>query len=113
MPTALTDLAEEEPVNILYVGPGGTAKTTNILAAAKRGKVWVANAESGVKARALRQRGIPVENIEVFPDPAKGEVLTYEGLEAEWWEVGVRSAREARMRGCRRHRPARVLPGMR
>jgi hypothetical protein len=85
LPIPLADVAEEEPINILYTGPGGTAKTTNIMRAATFGRVWVANAESGVKARALRQRGIPIENIEIFPGP--GEELTYESLEGEWMRI--------------------------
>lgn len=60
---------------------------------ANLGKVWVVNAESGVKARALRKRGIAVENIEVFPDPESDEVITFDSLEAEW--LRIREALEA------------------
>lgn len=82
MPTKLTDVSE--PVNILYTGDGGTGKTTNMAAAANRGRMVFINAESGLKARALRQRRINIENIEVFPDPAQDEELSFKGLEALW-----------------------------
>lgn len=85
MPQALTD--EGEPLNALYYGDGGSGKTTDIAHMAIKGKMWIANAESGVKGRALRQYGIPLENIELFPDPTKDEHLTYEGLEAEWKRI--------------------------
>lgn len=63
-------------------------KTTNLMAMARLGKILVVNAESGIKARALREHGIPVENIEVFPDPDDpDEELTYDGLEALWMRI--------------------------
>jgi hypothetical protein len=83
VPTALTD--DGEPVNILYYGDGGTGKTTDIMHMAKHGKVWVANAESGIKARALRQYDIPIENIEVFP--GEDEELTFDALLGEWKRI--------------------------
>ena len=86
MPTGMKD--EGEPVNILYYGDGGSGKTTDLAAAAKLGKIWIANAESGLKGRALKQFGIPLENIEVFPDPDnEDEELTFDGLEAEWRRI--------------------------
>lgn len=89
MPVTLTE--ESEPLNILYYGDGGSGKTTDLLTWARFGKVWVANAESGVKAKAIRQVAgelgieIPLSNIELFPGP--GEELTYDGLEAEWQRI--------------------------
>lgn len=83
MPQKLTDL--REPVNVLYYGDGGTGKTTDIAAMAHLGRVILVNAESGVKARALKERGIPIENIEVWPEP--GQDLTFDGLEQLWKEV--------------------------
>lgn len=83
MPQLLTEASE--PVNILYYGEGGTGKTTAVAHMAKLGKVLVFNAESGVKARALKQYGIPLENIEVFPGP--GEEITFESLESEWLRI--------------------------
>jgi hypothetical protein len=49
------------------------------------GKIWVLNAERGIKRRALQQMGIPVENIEVFPGP--GEEITFEGIQNEWKRI--------------------------
>lgn len=83
MPKQLSE--EDEPVNILYYGDGGSGKTTDIMHLAKQGRIWVANAESGIKARALVQFGIPLENIESFP--GENEELTYEGLESEWRRI--------------------------
>lgn len=86
MPSALTD--EAEPTNVLWYGDGGSGKTTDLAAMARFGKIWIANAESGVKARALRERGIPTENIEIFPDPSNpDEALTFDGLEGEWKRI--------------------------
>lgn len=83
MPQALTDV--KETANVLYYGDGGTGKSTDLAHMAKLGKVWVANAESGFKARALKQFDIPVENIEVFP--GEGEEITFDSLEAEWLRI--------------------------
>jgi hypothetical protein len=85
VPQALIDAVE--PVNILYYGEGGSGKSTDLAHMANGGKVWIANAEGGTKARALRQYGIPIENIEVFPDPDTDEVLSFEGLEMEWQRI--------------------------
>lgn len=83
MPQLLTDV--RETANVLYYGDGGTGKSTNMAHMAKLGKVWGANAESGFKARALKQFDIPVENIEVFP--GDDETLSFETLEAEWLRI--------------------------
>jgi hypothetical protein len=76
-----------EFVNILYSGDGGSGKTTDIAAMAHLGKILLVNAESGVKARALRRVGIPTENIMVRPDVQAGEQLSYEMLEGLFWEL--------------------------
>lgn len=83
MPQLLSDALE--PTNVLFYGEGGSGKTTDVCAMAKLGRIWVANAESGIKRRALLDHGIPVENIEVFPGP--GETLSYDGLEKEWMRI--------------------------
>lgn len=89
MPTALTE--DDEPVNVLYYGDGGSGKTTDLATMALQGKVWIANAESGVKASALRRVGadldidIPLKNFEIFP--GEDEEITYDSLEAEWKRI--------------------------
>ncbi len=90
MPKALSE--EPEPLNILYYGDGGMGKTTHLtsmvhLAEAGQ-KLWLANAESGVKAGALQRRGIPTADIEVYPDPDNPEEsISFEGIENEWLRV--------------------------
>lgn len=83
MPQQLTEL--DEPVNILFAGDGGTGKTTHIASMANRGRCVLVNAESGIKVRALKRRGIEVGNIEVFPGP--DEELTFDGLEKLWLQM--------------------------
>lgn len=73
----LTELPE--PVNAMYYGDGGTGKTTSLAMMAKLGPVKLINAEGGVKARALKRMGVPIDNIDVWPEP--GTVITYDGLE--------------------------------
>lgn len=73
----LEDIAE--PVNALYYGDGGTGKTTDVAAMANLGPVLIVNAEAGLKAKALRARGIDVSNIEIWPEP--GTAVTFDGLE--------------------------------
>lgn len=91
MPATLTE--ESEPTNVLYYGDGGSGKTTNLMAAAAHGRIWVINAESGVKGGALRRVAaelgieIPIQNIEIFPDPSQGEELSYDGIEMEWKRI--------------------------
>lgn len=70
-----------DPLRVLLYGEGGSGKTTALMGMAHLGKILVINAEKGVKAKALKKRGIPVENIEVFP--GDGEELTFASLQAE------------------------------
>lgn len=74
-----------DPVNALYYGPGGTGKTTALAAMANLGRVLFINAESGIKARPLRNLGIKIENIELFPRP--GESLDFDVLEDRFWQI--------------------------
>src|SRR4051812_33146364 len=93
MPRTLT--AEEEPVNVLWMGDGGTGKTTDLLALARFGKVLMVNAEQGIKAGALQRwcrelygEDFPVENVEVFPDPENPEEkITLSALEQLWSNI--------------------------
>ncbi len=72
---------QDEHLNILYFGKEGTIKTTSALRMANFGKVALINAEGGAKASALRRQGIDTGNIRIYPDPKKGETLTFDGLE--------------------------------
>jgi hypothetical protein len=86
VPKALQDT--KEPTRGLYYGDGGTGKTTAAAAMANLGKVVIINAEQGVKSKPLRNRGIDVANIEVYPDPDDPEEkLSYEGLLGFWKQV--------------------------
>ena len=63
---AFTKLSDEaESVKILYYGDYGSGKTSALASAARLGPVLYVDAESGLKARPLRNLGIPVEKIEV------------------------------------------------
>lgn len=68
-----------EPLNILYYGDGGTGKTTDLAFMANLGRIVYVNAEAGIKARPLRELGVAVENVEVFPGP--GESICFGDLE--------------------------------
>lgn len=93
IPRALT--SEPEPVNILWIGDGGTGKTTDLAALATLGKVMIVNAEQGVKGSALNRwsrekfdTDFPVENIEVYPDPEDpDETVSMQGLESLWMRL--------------------------
>jgi hypothetical protein len=69
----------DEPTNVLYYGDGGTGKTTDVASMANLGPVIIVNAEAGLKAKALRARGVDVSNIEIWPEP--GQAITFDGLE--------------------------------
>lgn len=66
----------------LWYGVPGTGKTTDIcriLLARPVGNLLVCNAEGGLKLRALRAQGIPVDRIRVWPKP--GVRPTFDSLE--------------------------------
>ncbi len=89
MPTTLAD--QEEHYRILWYGDPGTTKTTSIASAAKRGKVVYIDVDNGLKKKALRRFGIPLENIELAIDHSKQEV-TWGLLEKIHREVAMRLA---------------------
>jgi hypothetical protein len=72
---------EEDFLNVLWYGPEGTGKTTAAALAAHGGKVLVINAEGGLKKRALAARGVPVDNLVIWPKPGHEEHLTRDNLE--------------------------------
>jgi hypothetical protein len=76
---------QEDKVSALLYGREGSHKTTNTLEASKRGRVFVINAEAGVKRNALIQHGIKPGNVELWPDnPSQ---LTIERLEDKALEL--------------------------
>lgn len=78
----------DELVRVLYYGPEGTAKSTNVadmVNMAPEGNVLVINAEGGLRRTALANRGIDTSRIRVWPK--KGEPLTFEGLERLFYRV--------------------------
>lgn len=74
-------------VSACLYGPEGTGKTTDALRltkVCKKGqRILLVNAEAGAKVEALRQRGVDVSKVEIWPKPEDGgaAALTYEGLE--------------------------------
>lgn len=74
-----------ETINILYYGEGGTGKTTDLATMANFGRILFVNAEAGVKRRPLKERGVAVENIVLWPP--KGQEITFQGLEDLYWQI--------------------------
>jgi hypothetical protein len=72
-------------INALWYGREGSGKTTAVAAMANQGQVLAVNAEAGIKTRPLRELGIKVENIKVWPRP--GTRITFDGLEALYWQM--------------------------
>ena len=71
---------DTEYTKALFYGKEGTGKTTAAAKAANMGRVLVVNAEGGLKKTALRNQGVAVENIAVWPRPDSGETVTAAGL---------------------------------
>lgn len=88
------NLAEaREPITALLYGKEGTAKTTSALMLAKLGPVIAIDAEGGMKPTALRARGVPVENVQIWPPNGDVSRITFDTLEQEVY-VPVRKALE-------------------
>lgn len=66
---------------VLFYGPQGTGKTTDLASLAHLGKTIVVNAEGGLKKKPLTQLGIPVQNIV----PVK--CADYNELDALYWQI--------------------------
>jgi hypothetical protein len=75
-----------EFAKILYYGPPGSGKTTDLASMANLGTVVHIDAESGLKPTALKRRGIEIANIESFPDRNNGETISYDDLDGLYWE---------------------------
>lgn len=87
-PVTRATLADQEDwLNTLWYGDGGTGKTSHLASAANQGKLILINAETGIKKRPLIKLGVNVANIVVVPDPASGEDLTYDLLDRLFWEL--------------------------
>lgn len=67
--------------NLLLYGREGAAKTTNLMHMANHGRIAVINAEGGLRIKALRKRGVNVDNIFLYPNKEQGEELTFKGLQ--------------------------------
>lgn len=72
---------DEEFVNVLYYGDGGSGKSTAAAHLAKLGTIIYIDAESGVKARPLKRLGVIVENIRRY------KVESYKDLDDLYWSV--------------------------
>lgn len=70
----------------IYFGDPGLGKSTAIAAAARFGRVVYIDADRGLKAKALRRHGIPVENIEPYFD------LDFAAMEELQRELAMRLA---------------------
>lgn len=63
VPTTLADDTQQEFINVLYYGPNGTGKTTNLAHLAHLGPVEYIRADRSVRKRPLTQLGVPIANI--------------------------------------------------
>lgn len=73
----------DEFLNVLWYGREGTGKTTDVAMMANLdhpGKVLVVNSEGGLKASALRRRGVDTSRLILWPTP--GDAITFDRLEA-------------------------------
>lgn len=74
-------------LSVCLYGPEGTGKTTDALRLTRLceddQRVMLVDAEGGAKVEALRQRGVDVSKVEVWPKPTDGgaTAITYDGLE--------------------------------
>lgn len=82
------------PISVLYYGPEGTGKTSAAALMTRlctgKQKVLIIDAEGGLKAEALEQRGVDLDKIEVWPEDGDASQVTYENLKE--LAEGLRSA---------------------
>lgn len=87
--STLTPLDEDDDHMVLvYYGPAGTRKTTSTLRVTKTqetGRVLVIAAESGLKRQALQRNGVDTSRVVFWPP--RGEAVSYEGLEALFYQI--------------------------
>lgn len=72
---------EKEPVRICWYGNPGASKTTNLVDLANLGRMYVVDADAGLKARALRDFNIDVTNIEPY------RTISYTALDGLFWDI--------------------------
>lgn len=72
---------ENDPLRVCWYGNPGSTKTTNLLDMAKRGRIYVIDADSGMKKRALADFGIPADKIEPYRE------ITYPALDGLYWDI--------------------------
>lgn len=88
----------QEPLSILLYGREGSAKTTDALMLAKLGPIIAIDAEGGMKPTALRARGVPVENIQIWPPRGDTKRIKFDTIEQEVYiplRKALEDAREA------------------
>lgn len=73
----------DEKLTMLLFGREGSAKSTNALMLAKLGKIVAIDAEGGLKPTPLRARGVPVENVDVWPPGGNASHISFESIETE------------------------------
>jgi hypothetical protein len=81
----MATLADEiDYVKCLYYGPFGTGKTTNLAHLAHLGKVQYIRPDRGLKARPLRELGVPIDRINIVTElrPDVLDKMTWEWAEA-------------------------------
>jgi len=73
---------QRDTLNILYYGPGGTGKTTDLAFMANLGRVLYVDAESGIKRGPLERLGVKTANIEIL-DVTVG----FAPFEQAFWDI--------------------------
>lgn len=88
----------DEKLTMLIYGKEGSAKTTSALGLARLGRIVAIDAEGGMKPTPLRARGIPVENIDVWPPNGDAGHISFDTIEEEVY-IPLRKALEEQP-GC-------------
>ena len=84
MVTTTRVVDQRDYLKALYYGDGGTGKTTNLASLANLGRVLYVDAESGIKARPLKELGVDTDNIELLSFESG---LSYRELDEAFWSV--------------------------
>lgn len=74
----------DEKLTMLIYGQEGSAKSTEALGLSRLGKIVVIDAEGGLKPTPLKNQGIVLENVEVWPSPEQSpNHITFDTIEQE------------------------------